>query len=89
MTAHSTKPKPNPYQWSPKNFDAIDTDKDGTVNQIEIDTFLVMMNDKDSDGTLDKKEIKNKALAKAFDQLDTDKDGTLDAKEIGAFFAAK
>jgi Ca2+-binding EF-hand superfamily protein len=72
-----------------KNFDAIDTDKDGTVSQIEIDTFTVMMNDKDSDGTLDKKEIKNKAIAKAFDQLDTDKDGTLDAKEISAFFGQK
>jgi len=69
--------------------EANDTDKDGTVSQIEIDTFMVMMNDKDSDGTLDKKEIKNKAIAKAFDQLDTDKDGTLDAKEISAFFEQK
>ncbi len=45
-----------------------------------------MMGDKDNDGTLEKKEVKHKGLAKAFDALDTDKDGTLDAKEVLAFF---
>ncbi len=72
-----------------KHFDLIDVDKDGTVEQAEIDAFKVMKADKDNDGTLDKSEVKHKGIAKAFDQLDGDKDGTLDAKEILAFFQKK
>ena len=72
-----------------KHFDVIDVDKDGTVDQAEVDAFKVMMADKDNDGTLDKKEIKHKGIAKAFDELDGDKDGTLDAKEILNFFQKK
>ena len=72
-----------------KHFDAIDVDKDGTVDQAEIDAFKVMMADKDNDGTLDKSEVKHKGIAKAFDKLDGDKDGTLDAKEVMAFFQKK
>ena len=69
-----------------KHFEAIDLDKDGTVDQAEIDAFEIMAADKDNDGTLDKKEIKHKGIAKAFDELDADKDGTLDVKEVFAFF---
>lgn len=69
-----------------KNFDVIDTDKDGTIDQAEIDAHMIMMGDKDNDGTVDKKEVKHKGVAKAFDRLDGDKDGTLDAKEVLAFF---
>ena len=64
----------------------IDTDKDGTIDQAEINAHKVLMADKDGDSTIDKKEIKHKEIAKKFDELDTDKDGTLDAKEIMAFF---
>ena len=42
--------------------------------------------DKDSDGTLDKKELTDKKIAKVFDQMDTDADGTNDAKELSVFF---
>ena len=72
-----------------KHFELIDVDKDGTVDQAEIDAFKVMKADKDNDGTLDKSEVKHKGIAKAFDQLDGDKDGTLDAKEIMTFFKKK
>ena len=69
-----------------KHFDLIDTDKDGTIDQAEINAHKVLMADKAGDSTIDKKEIKHKEIAKKFDELDTDKDGTLDAKEIMAFF---
>ncbi|NBX62342.1 MAG: hypothetical protein EBT67_07980 [Betaproteobacteria bacterium] len=42
--------------------------------------------DKNSDGTLDKKELTDKKIAKVFDQMDTDADGTNDAKELSVFF---
>ena len=42
--------------------------------------------DKDSDGTLDKKELTDKKIAKVFDQIDTDADGNIDAKELAAYF---
>ena len=42
--------------------------------------------DKNSDGTLDKKEITDIKITKAFDQMDTDADGTNDAKELSVFF---
>ncbi len=69
-----------------KNFDLIDVDKEGTIEQAEIDAFKVMQADRDNDGTLEPKEVKHKGVAKAFKQLDGDNDGTLDAKEVFAFF---
>lgn len=72
-----------------KHFDAIDVDKDGTVDQAEIDAFKVMAGDKDNDGTLEPKEVKHKGVLKAFKQLDGDNDGTLDAKEVFMFFQKK
>jgi hypothetical protein len=83
---HLDKMEAKAFPMLSNHFDIIDTDKDGTIDQAEIDTHKIMMGDKDKDGTVDKSEIKHKGLAKAFDKLDTDKDGTLDAKEVAAFF---
>ena len=82
---HLDKMEAKAFAMLSSHFDIIDTDKDGTIDQAEIDTHKIMMGDKDNDGTVDKSEIKHKGLAKAFDKLDTDKDGTLDAKEVAAF----
>jgi Ca2+-binding EF-hand superfamily protein len=84
-----------------KNFDAIDTDKDGTVSLDEIHSFMKTHHqggmggkgsaafkraDKDSDGTLDKEEAKAMPnVAKNFDAIDADKDGTVSMEEIHNF----
>ena len=83
---HLDKMEAKAFPMLSNHFDIIDTDKDGTIDQAEIDAHKIMMGDKDNDGTVDKSEVKHKGLAKAFDKLDTDKDGTLDAKEVAAFF---
>ena len=83
---HLDKMEAKSFAMLSSHFDIIDTDKDGTIDQAEIDTHKIMMGDKDNDGTVDKNEIKHKGVAKAFAKLDTDKDGTLDANEVAAFF---
>lgn len=87
-----------------KNFDAIDTDKDGTVSLAEIHASLMQKGkemhdrgmerfkaaDKDKDGTLTKDEAKSMPrVAKNFDAIDTDKDGTVSEKEIHDFMKAQ
>jgi hypothetical protein len=83
---HLDKMEAKAFPMLSSHFDIIDTDKNGTIDQAEIDAHKIMMGDKDNDGTVDKSEVKHKGVAKAFDKLDTDKDGTLDAKEVAAFF---
>ncbi len=83
---HLDKMEAKAFPMLSEHFELIDTDKDGTIDQAEIDAHKIMMGDKDKDGTVDKSEIKHKGVAKAFDKLDTDKDGTLDANEVAAFF---
>ena len=49
---------------------------------------VVKKADKDSDGTLDRNEVKGHAmLSKHFDLIDVDKDGTIDQAEINAHTA--
>ena len=87
-----------------KNFDAIDTDKDGTVSLEEIHASKRKMAtkmhdrgvqhfksaDKDNDGTLTKDEAKAMPrVAKNFDAIDTDKDGTVSEKEIHDYMKAQ
>ena len=71
------------------NFDSIDQDKDGTVDAVEIAVFRALAADKDHDGTLEIKEVKDAKLKKVFATIDADKDGTIDAKELASFYAAK
>jgi Ca2+-binding EF-hand superfamily protein len=66
-------------------FDALDTDKEGTLDASEL-TGLIARNDlikadKDKDNTLDKAEFLA-LVEKLFAAADIDKDGTLDAKEL-------
>ena len=68
-----------------KKFDALDTDKEGTLDKNELigilDAKKVTATDKDRDGTLDKKEYV--ALVTAmFKKADPDHDGTLDPAEL-------
>lgn len=83
---HLDKTEAKAFPMLSNHFEMIDTDKDGTIDQAEINVHKIMMGDKDMDGTVDKSEVKHKGVAKAFDKLDTDKDGTLDANEVAAFF---
>jgi len=87
-----------------KNFDAIDTDHDGTVSMDEIKAAMKQTRktmhekgkaafnkaDGDHDGTLDKEEAKAMPrVAKNFDAIDTDHDGTVSMAEIHAFMKAQ
>ena len=87
-----------------KNFDAIDTGKDGTVSLDEIHASMKQMGkemhdrgmerfkaaDKDNSGTLTKDEAKSMPrVAKNFDAIDADKDGTVSEKEIHDFMMAQ
>ncbi len=66
-------------------FDALDTDKEGTLDASELTGIIakgtLTKADKDKDATLDKAEYVD-FIAKKFVAADTDKDGTLDAKEL-------
>jgi hypothetical protein len=68
-------------------FDALDTDKEGTLDATELTGIVgkaaVAKADKDKDSTLDKAEYQA-LVAKAFAAADTDKDGKLDAKEVSS-----
>jgi len=87
-----------------KHFDAIDTDKDGTVSLDEVRVSMKKAGkemhdrgverfkaaDKDNDGTLTKDEAKAMPrVAQNFDAIDTDKDGTVSEKEIHAYMKAQ
>ena len=87
-----------------KNFDAIDTDKDGTVSLKEIRVSMKKASkamhdraverfksaDKDNDGKLTKDEAKAMPrVAKHFDAIDTDKDGTVSEREIHDYMKAQ
>ena len=86
-----------------KHFDAIDTDKDGTVSLLEIRASMKKAKemhdraverfksaDKDNDGTLTKDEAKAMPrVAKHFDAIDTDKDGTVSEQEIHDYMKAR
>ena len=80
-----------------KNFDAIDTDKSGTVTLAEIQVAMKKMAkemhergeqrfkaaDKDNDGSLTREEAKvMPKVEKNFDAIDADKSGTVTGKEI-------
>jgi Ca2+-binding EF-hand superfamily protein len=66
-------------------FDALDTDKEGTLDASELTGIVSTANvktiDRDKDGTLDKAEYLA-LVAKLFAAADKDHDGTLDAKEL-------
>jgi Ca2+-binding EF-hand superfamily protein len=66
-------------------FDALDTDKEGTLDAHEVTGILspsaVKKADKDKDATLDKTEFLA-LVEKMFNMADHDHDGTLDAKEL-------
>ena len=87
-----------------KNFDAIDTGKDGTVSLDEIHASMKQMGkemhdrgmerfkaaDKDNSGTLTRDEAKSmQRVEKNFDAIDADKDGTVSEKEIHDFMMAQ
>jgi len=73
------------------NFDAMDTDKDGTVSRAEVKAYeKFAKKDKDADGTLDKGEAKLWwTVSHNFDAIDTDKDGTVSLAEINTYMMAK
>jgi Ca2+-binding EF-hand superfamily protein len=66
-------------------FDALDTDKEGTLDASELTGILrpggVKKADKDKDATLDKPEFLA-LVEKMFKEADPDHDGTLNAKEL-------
>jgi EF hand len=66
-------------------FDALDTDKEGTLDSHELTGILspsaVKKADKDKDDTLDKAEFLV-VVETMFKMADHDQDGTLDAKEL-------
>lgn len=66
-------------------FDALDTDKEGTLDASELTGILsrsdLVKADKDRDNTLDKAEFRT-LVEKLFAAADRDQDGTLDAKEL-------
>jgi Ca2+-binding EF-hand superfamily protein len=66
-------------------FDALDTDKEGTLDENELTGILgpdtLKKTDKDRDATLDKAEFLS-LVEKMFKQADLDHDGTLNAKEL-------
>jgi len=66
-------------------FDALDTDKEGTLDASELTGILssheVKKADKDKDDTLDKAEFLA-LVEKMFKAADHDHDGALDAKEL-------
>ena len=87
-----------------KNFDKIDTDKDGTVSMDEVKAARMHAKqsmhekgeaafkkaDADNDGTLDKTEAKAMPrVAKNFDAIDADKDGTVSMEEIHTYMKAQ
>jgi Ca2+-binding EF-hand superfamily protein len=59
-----------------KNFDRLDTDKDGSVSQAELTAGMKGMHGKG-------RKMHRKGMA-AFQKADTDKDGTLDRTEAAA-----
>ncbi len=86
-----------------KNFDAIDTDKSGTVTLVEIQATMKKMAkeiheqgkerftaaDKDNDGSLTREEAKAMPrVAQNFDAIDADKSGTVTEKEIHDYMKA-
>ena len=86
-----------------KNFDAIDTDKSGTVSLTEIQAAKKKMGkeahkrgaerfkaaDKNGDGSLTREEAKSMPkVAKNFDAIDADKSGTVTKKEIHDYMKA-
>jgi len=86
-----------------KKFDAIDTDKNGTVSLTEIQVAAKKMGkeahkrgaerfkaaDKNGDGMLDREEAKSMPkVAKDFDAIDADNSGTVTAKEIHDYMKA-
>ena len=73
------------------HFDAIDTDRDGTVSKDEIQTYeKFTKRDKDANGTLDRAEAKGWwTVSRNFDAIDTDNDGTVSLMEINAYMSAK
>ena len=69
-------------------FDALDTDKDGTLDKTEAKAIKIgkgkfVKADPDKDGTLDKKEVVSIAES-YFKAADPDKDGTVSAKELSS-----
>ena len=68
-------------------FDAMDTDKEGTLDASELTGIVghgaIAKADTDKDGTLDKAEFLA-LVEKTFAAADPDKDGTLDAKELSS-----
>ena len=86
-----------------KNFDAIDTDKNGTVTPTEMQTARKKMAkeahkrgaerfkaaDKDGDGSLTREEATAMPkVAKNFDAVDADQSGTVTKKEIHGYMKA-
>ncbi|HYJ18697.1 MAG TPA: calcium sensor EFh [Burkholderiales bacterium] len=99
-----TRDEANSMPRVAKNFDAIDTGKDGTVSLDEIQASMKQKGkevhdravekfkaaDEDNDGTLTRDEAKSMPrVAKNFDAIDADKDGTVSGKEIHAFMKAQ
>jgi Ca2+-binding EF-hand superfamily protein len=70
-----------------KKFDALDTDKEGTLDASELTGIvgkgMLAKADKDKDATLDKAEYMA-LVEKYFAAADTDKDGTLEPKELSS-----
>ena len=97
-TLDRTEAKATPF--IDRHFEAIDTDKDGTISMAEIQAFSKAKTgemhakgeakfkaaDKDGDGTLDPAEAKAMPhVAKHFADIDADKDGTVTIDEIHGF----
>ena len=69
--------------WSQGLLQKLDPDKDGTVDLAEAKSAASKLFDnRDHDGTLDKRELRGRLNAKDFAAADPDNDGTLDKKRI-------
>jgi Ca2+-binding EF-hand superfamily protein len=79
------------FAKKPAPVEALDTDKDGTVDLAELNKSaeeLFARLDKDNGGTIEPKELQGRLSKKEFKAADPDSDGTLSKDEFLAAVAA-
>lgn len=99
--AHA-RDKPADTRMIDKAFSGMDTNRDGSIDRVELGAYMQALVDKqrsdfddgivevdvNKDGKIDKQEAKaNTILVTSFDALDTDKDGSLSEAEMDGALA--
>lgn len=95
--AHPPPPPPESSSSSPGRssssqiFDALDTDKDGTVSASELLAALSSENDSESESSSSSSgsTVDSSSVKKIFDAMDTNQDGTVSKSELEAALAKK